>query len=306
MPRNYRLAGALEQLRSQFNNAYPGRDKASDGWIGDADHASRDSDHNPWVIDARGVGVVTALDIDEDLSAGISSLAPMVESIIASRDPRVKYIIYEGRMISSYPARGFKAWSWRPYTGKNAHKQHAHISVNPAPYHYDSRAEWALGLNAPAAEPVLEIPHLNGTPASPGVVTPGQTATQQPQVQPAVTAPAPVPSPTPLAGDGQLAAGGVQPNTFPAHVPQIDSARSWLGKLLTGTSAAAVLAYVGGLPVWMQVFLCSLVGVVIIGAIVLFAMYHKQIFAYVTSMNTLRATEGVGSPVISGPPPAST
>lgn len=159
---SWRIAESLKKLREQINAAYPLRDKASDGGIGDAAHASRNSDHNPWVKDARGMGVVTAIDIDEDLARDIHSIQFMVDSIIASRDPRVKYIIYEGRMISSYPARGYGAWKWRPYAGtKNPHRLHAHISVNPSPYHYDNRAEWNIGSaplkDAEAAKPLLEI-----------------------------------------------------------------------------------------------------------------------------------------------------
>lgn len=154
----WRLAESLKKLREQVNAAYPNRDKSSDGAIGDAAHASRSSDHNPWVKDSKGQGVVTAIDIDEDLSPS-NTVMPMIQSIIASRDPRVKYIIYEGKMCSSYPAQGFKAWTWRPYSGKNPHRHHAHISVNPSPYHYDNRAEWNIGSSVKFTEPVvLEIP----------------------------------------------------------------------------------------------------------------------------------------------------
>jgi hypothetical protein len=44
----WRVARSLEVLLGQFNAACPGRSKASDGSIGDAAHATRDSDHKPW------------------------------------------------------------------------------------------------------------------------------------------------------------------------------------------------------------------------------------------------------------------
>src|SRR4051794_9209283 len=57
----FRLAKALETLRSQVNAAHPTRRKASDGWIGDTAHSARKSDHNP-----NSAGVVCALDMTHD------------------------------------------------------------------------------------------------------------------------------------------------------------------------------------------------------------------------------------------------
>lgn len=154
MPRDYRKAECLKRLLEQVNFAYPGRDKTSDGWIGDTAHASRKSDHNPWVIDRKGIGVVTAIDIDEDLTINLHSLAEIVDAICASGDPRVKYFIYEGRI--TVQGSGLKAW--KKYTGTNAHKHHAHISVFPDAKFYDDRSDWSIkngifvATNAPDVE----------------------------------------------------------------------------------------------------------------------------------------------------------
>lgn len=137
---SWRLAKSLEWLRNQINQKYPGRDKTSDGAIGDVKHRSRTSDHNPWVVDKRGIGVVTAIDIDEDLSASIHSLSHIVDAICASRDPRVKYIIYESRIT----VKGSNLQEWKKYTGPNSHSHHAHISVFPDPKLYDSTADWSI------------------------------------------------------------------------------------------------------------------------------------------------------------------
>ncbi len=42
-----RLSKAAIQLREQFDDSFPDRDRTSDGWIGDTRHAARKSDHNP-------------------------------------------------------------------------------------------------------------------------------------------------------------------------------------------------------------------------------------------------------------------
>jgi hypothetical protein len=47
-PRPWRAAECLLKLRAQVNQIAPTRNKTNDGFIGDADHQSRNSDHNPW------------------------------------------------------------------------------------------------------------------------------------------------------------------------------------------------------------------------------------------------------------------
>jgi peptidoglycan hydrolase-like protein with peptidoglycan-binding domain len=120
---SWRLAKSLDKLRQQINAEWPDRDKDSDGTIGDAAHAATKSDHNP---DAGGV--VRALDITDDPKGGPSA-AWLAEVLRASQDPRISYIISNGRIASSYPAHGAQPWAWRPYSGLNAHRSHVHISV---------------------------------------------------------------------------------------------------------------------------------------------------------------------------------
>lgn len=123
----WRVARSLETLREQLNTAFPSRSKASDGSIGDAAHASRSSDHNPWHA-VGGIGVVTARDFTHDPTHGMD-IDRITDELAASRDPRIKYLIANGLILDSRP--GNDPWKWMPYTGANPHRKHFHISVVP-------------------------------------------------------------------------------------------------------------------------------------------------------------------------------
>jgi hypothetical protein len=135
----WRLAKSLGALRTQVNKQWPKRSKVSDGTIGDSAHASRNSDHNPWVKDGK-TGVVTGMDITHDPKSGCDA-GKLAEALRTSRDPRIKYII-SNRRICSGTGTDKPAWMWRPYTGLNAHEKHVHISVRADKKSYDSVAPW--------------------------------------------------------------------------------------------------------------------------------------------------------------------
>jgi hypothetical protein len=123
-------------MRNQFNAQFPNRNKASDGTIGDAAHAARESDHNPWIQDA-GTGVVSALDITHDPGNGVDT-HHVAEYLRQKRDPRIKYVISNRRIFNS------SDWGWRTYTGPNPHISHMHASVKSEKKHYDDAAPWDL------------------------------------------------------------------------------------------------------------------------------------------------------------------
>lgn len=141
----YRESRATARLKADVDALFPGRDRVSDGWIGDAAHATRASDHNPWVKDHWGVGVVTARDITEwDPPGKIKELDDwLVSRIIENRDGRVKYLIHEGRVYSG-TQQDHPAWQPRPYYGINQHEHHLHVSVKSDPGHYDDGSSWNL------------------------------------------------------------------------------------------------------------------------------------------------------------------
>lgn len=129
-----RIAKSLDALRKQIDAAAPGRDKSSDGWLGDAAHAARKSDHNP-----NAAGVVTALDITHDPARGVNARA-LAEALITSRDKRIKYVISNRQINSS----AVSPWQWRPYDGPNAHEHHVHVSVMDDPALYDDIGLWSI------------------------------------------------------------------------------------------------------------------------------------------------------------------
>jgi peptidoglycan hydrolase-like protein with peptidoglycan-binding domain len=149
----WRVAKSLLRLRNQVNAKSPNRDKSSDGTIGDEAHASRASDHNPWVKDS-GIGVVTAIDISNDPAHKVVS-RDIAEALRKSKDPRIKYVISNAQIYSSET----HPWEWRGYSGVNPHKAHCHISVKSSKILYDNERDWALpaALGGETTKPILTI-----------------------------------------------------------------------------------------------------------------------------------------------------
>jgi hypothetical protein len=126
------VAGGVT-LRDQINARFPGRDKSSDGWVGDAAHAARGnaSDHN-----SDKNGWVHAIDITESFGHGrwrngrnAQALADQIVAYAASGLPganRVLNVVFNDQVASGT----YKA-SWWKFRGKGySHFQHVHISFN--------------------------------------------------------------------------------------------------------------------------------------------------------------------------------
>jgi len=156
---DWRVAKSLEVLRDQLNQMAPARSKASDGTIaGDAHHqANPSSDHEPWIVDDRGLHVVSALDITHDPHHGVDC-GVIAEALRASKDKRIKYIIWNRRICNST----VQPWMWRKYIGKSPHTEHIHISVKSNQPLYDDRDPWQIGelVPDPQAPPQLVRPQL--------------------------------------------------------------------------------------------------------------------------------------------------
>lgn len=116
---SWTAAPAIVALQHTLDVARPGRRaRYPDGTIGDAQHAARDSDHNP---DADGL--VCAVDVHDSDELDDGSLYAALKAA-GDRNP-VKYAINNGRIWS--PARGEHA-----YSGPSPHRDHCHVSVTQA------------------------------------------------------------------------------------------------------------------------------------------------------------------------------
>jgi hypothetical protein len=116
------LSKSAVQFREQVDDSFPERLRKSDGWIGDARHSARTSDHNP---DWAANGCVRAIDIDARLSDDKGLSAYLADQIrqYGKTNGRISYVIHHGKIASS-----ILGWRWRKYKGINQHNHHIHIS----------------------------------------------------------------------------------------------------------------------------------------------------------------------------------
>lgn len=145
----WRVARSLDTLLAQLNAVAPRRSKVSDGSIGDAAHASRSSDHNPWVK-SGSTGIVTARDYTHDPAGGLDCNW-LAQKLVTSGDKRIKYVIWNRRIWT--PGVG-----WQAYKGSNPHDHHLHLSVVSVPSGYDSTVQWALGASGAVGSPITILP----------------------------------------------------------------------------------------------------------------------------------------------------
>ncbi len=121
-----RLAPSLKQLRTEVDVAWPMRSKRSDGWIGDAAHLARTSDHNP---DADGI--VHALDITAD---GINVRRLVVD---CTHHGATWYVISRGWLYSR--THNFVGV---PYEGLDPHQTHTHVNIRHTDWAARTKRRW--------------------------------------------------------------------------------------------------------------------------------------------------------------------
>jgi hypothetical protein len=128
-----KLVPCLVLLRATFDDLWPGRSHASDGWIGDAAHAARKSKHNP---DKRGM--VHAIDVTK--FDGIHQVVVhLAQRCRDGLEKRLTAIIWHGTIWT--PESG---WEGVDYDGPDPHTEHAHFSASDTPALENSQKSWYL------------------------------------------------------------------------------------------------------------------------------------------------------------------
>lgn len=129
------LTVGLTTVRSEFNRVFPGRDKTTDGSVGDLAHQGGSSGHNPdrtgnaEYKDGDALDEVRAIDVDRDLVPGseIDWMELVIQFLVkkarAGQYIPFRYLIYKGRIWARSDG-----WQTRTYTGSNKHDKHAHLS----------------------------------------------------------------------------------------------------------------------------------------------------------------------------------
>lgn len=125
------LTAGLQNLRRQVDEAFPGRDRTTDGWIGDTAHQARTSGHNPddaqgsaaaWNGDPDTTPEVRAWDMDVDLRDARAQVLVDHVRQLPGLAAVLRYMIFDHH---EYHARnGFVPI---PYTGDDPHTNHVHF-----------------------------------------------------------------------------------------------------------------------------------------------------------------------------------
>lgn len=133
--REFHVAVSLRVLGDQITAMDQTRYKV-DGTVASMPHdqVSPNSDHRP-----DNSGWVRAIDWGGPDELRLAQC----EALRLSRDSRIKYVINEARMFSSYPAHGYDPYTWRPYSGVK-HDEHSHLSTVDGGIEHDPRP-WDIG-----------------------------------------------------------------------------------------------------------------------------------------------------------------
>lgn len=173
-------ARSLVVLRDEVDQEHPGRDKSSDGWLGDTRHSASGrpenggSKHNPNrrnVVDARDFDN-SALDVARFVARAI-------------KHPSTRNVIYNGKIRSKGYAGGLsQAYA---YHGPNGHFHHVHVDIEMTERQENDERPWGYyrGSNP---KPVVVVPVVSkGSKKVKGGMTRMPTLRRNPNVVLAAT-----------------------------------------------------------------------------------------------------------------------
>ena len=143
-------AKSLLVLLDEVNEEHPGRDKSSDGWLGDQRHQSSGSPesggskHNP-----NRRGVVDARDFDNSAL----DVARFVARVIAH--PSTRNVIYNRKIRSKGYSGGLgQAYA---YHGPSPHTEHVHVDIEMTPGQENDGRAWGYHRGGDS-KPVVVVP----------------------------------------------------------------------------------------------------------------------------------------------------
>lgn len=171
------LNPALTRWRLAVNGRFPGRDKTSDGTLGDARHAAGTSDHNEDLD-----GTVDAWDMDVD---GVD--VELCKTVFQAHEAS-KYWIHNDQIAQR--SKGWKRESYA-YAGPNRNRHNKHVHWNSREDHEKSTAPWIFPQQGGKAAVSDTDKHVEAMawrllrflfledmqPNDPGNPTPGKTYT---------------------------------------------------------------------------------------------------------------------------------
>jgi enamine deaminase RidA (YjgF/YER057c/UK114 family) len=152
----WHVAGAIETLGNQIEKSR-GLDKVypEDGTVASYQHDQNNpnSDHRP-----DDQGIVRAI----DWGGPPDWQNEVAENLRVSRDPRIKYLIHNKRLFSSYKGPNSESpFTWRPYGGYNLHLNHTHVSVVSGALG-ESTSEWEIEMAQLTQEEVRVVQEITG------------------------------------------------------------------------------------------------------------------------------------------------
>lgn len=170
----WHLAASLVSLKAAVDAHWPGRDKRSDGGIGDPRHQAEGSasDHNPWLDNtvraydftvtqpALGIHGVDGAWLAEQLRLAGAAGDRRLVGVSGNVDDN-GYVIYNRQITAPDFSR------WVPYTGTDQHTSHVHVSVTRLQAGFEDGSPWAFLSSGAHPDPTPDptgLPHVAAVP----------------------------------------------------------------------------------------------------------------------------------------------